>query len=99
MRHLAVSLADVLSSQPVGAGEYVCFAVPRVAGKVAGPLLQVASHDLPYTGMRFRWQDATWQLSEEIAEGKDRGLRTAEPVVRRRGCQIGTLAPMSPGTP
>jgi hypothetical protein len=79
MRYLPVSLADVLSSQPVGAGEYVCFAVPRVAGKIAGPLLQVASHEPPFTGMRFRWQDATWELSEEITEGKDRGLWVANP--------------------
>ena len=79
MRYIPVSLADVLSSQPVGAGEYVCFAVPRIAGKIAGPLLQISSPDPPFAGMRFRWQDATWELSEEITEGKDRGLRTAEP--------------------
>jgi hypothetical protein len=29
--------------------------------------------------MRFRWNDATWQLSEEITEGKDRGLWVANP--------------------
>jgi hypothetical protein len=79
VRHIPVSLADVESAERVGAGEHVCFAVPRIARKVAGPLLEVSSPEPPFAGMSFRWKGAVWQLGHEVTEGKDRGLWMAQP--------------------